>query len=277
MSKKTCFLWENNTAIDRIKKNPKKLALSSVIDILFFIVYGFLTAPLFRKLVEYIVIIGTEISQNAASMVRGENPTVGSLIANDSQLTQYFHKLLLVYLILAVVIYLVYVFFHSITWKISSEISGRKIGMYDYLKDFALVNIFWVILFIVYHFVSLYFDLNEAAIRSVQAEPSSFFRIALAVLILFTFYFAAISYALIGKVKKGKIRKSFKIGFKNFRNVLPAYLVVLLVFLILRYILNAVGDYNFVLMIIVGVVTLIPAMTWARVYFTMVVEKNVHT
>ncbi|MBN2111692.1 hypothetical protein JW707_01200, partial [Candidatus Woesearchaeota archaeon] len=219
--KKTCCLWGTNTSLEKLKKNPKKLVLASVFDALFFVAYGFLTAPIFRKLVEYAVLIGTGISQNAASITRGENPTLGSLIANDPQLTQYFQKLLLVYLLAAVVVYIVYVFFHSITWKISSDIAGRKAGMYEYMKDFAILNLFWVALFIVYHLASLYVDLNEAAVRSMQAQPGAVPRIIIAVLFFAGFYFAAVSYTFAG-ARKGKIKKCFAVGIRKFKQILPA-------------------------------------------------------
>jgi hypothetical protein len=275
MSKKTCYLFETHNSLERIKKNPKKLVLAGVIDVLFFIMYGFLTAPLFRKLIEYVIIIGTEISQNAASIARGENPTLGSMIAGSPEMTQYFRNMMLVYLLLAIVIYIIYVFFHGTAWKISSDIAGRKIRFYEYLKEFAVVNIFWIILLVVYHLLSLYSDLSDAAARSMQAEPGNVFWIIIAVLYVTTFYFAAISYALIGKVKKGKVKKAFAIGTKNAKQVLPAYLLVLLVFFVLRFVLNEIAEFDFWIMLIIGLFTMIPAFTWARVYFTMVVEKNV--
>ena len=274
--KKKCFLWIVKDSINKIKENPKKIVLAGVIDALFFFVYGFVTAPLLRKLVEYVVLIGTGISENANAMLRGETPTIGSIVANDPHLMQYAQNLLIIYVIVAIVIYIVYNFFHSITWKISSDITGRKIGIYDYMKEFALVNIFWFVAFIIYHILSLHADLQESAFRAMNAVPGNGFRIVITVLLFAIIYFAGISYALIGTVKKGKIKKSFEIGLGKVKSVLPAYVLILAVYFVIKYVLEAIGKYDTRVMFVVGLLTFIPAMTWARVYITSVVE-NAHS
>lgn len=267
-------LYKAAGAFKKIKNQPKPLILASLCDILFFVAYGFITAPLLRKLVDYVIIIGSMVSEQAASIMRGTNPSIVSIIMDDPQIRQFFNKLILIYLILAVAIYIVYTFFHATAWKLSSDIAGRKNSMYNFMKEFALLNLFWVVLFIVYHFLSLFADLRQSAMQSLKIGASNSFSIAVTILLFVIVYFAFISYTLIGKHStKQKIKKGFYLGIKKIKYILPAYVVIAAVYFVIKYLLEAAARVNFNLMIFVGLFTVIPAITWARVYLMLIVEK----
>jgi len=261
-------------AFEKVRKNPKNLAFASLSDIVFFAAYGFVTAPLFSKIVDYIIIMGTMVSEESASIARGTNPDISSVIIGNPQIRQYFNRLLIIYIILIAAIYMVYTFFQGISWKLSSNIAGRKARMHSFMREFALLNILWVGLFAVYHFISLFADLRQAAVQSMQLEASNAFGVFASVFLFAILYFAFISYTLIGKhTTKEKIKKAFYLGTRKISNILPAYLVMAAVYFCLKFLLEAFSRVNFSLMVVVGMVTVIPAMTWARVYLTMVTEK----
>lgn len=261
-------------AAKKVRESPKKLILASICDILFFVVYGFITAPLFTKIVDYIIIIGTMVSESAQGMARGASPTIGSAIVNNPQVRAYFNKLILIYIILAVAIYIVYTFFHGVCWKLSSDIAGRKVRMHKFLKEFAAINIFWILIFIIYHFLSLFADLRQAALQTMEIESANIFGIVIVVLLFVLLYFAFTSYTLVdGKGAKGKIKKSFSIGTRKISQLLPAYVVVAVAYIVLQRLLLVIAGIDYNLMIIAGILTIIPGMTLARVYITLAVEK----
>lgn len=261
-------------SLKNIKSHPKELLIAAVCDALFFFAYGFIKAPLYNKITDYIVIIGSVVSESASSMVRGTSTTIGSIIANDPQASSYFNSLILIFAILAFSVYLVYTFFQSVSWKLSHEIAGKKIGIYDFMKEFAPLTLFWFVLFIVYYLLDFFADLRNAALQSVGAEPQNLLGGFATFLVLAIFYFGLISYTLIGKgTTTEKIKKSFYVGVKKIKWILPCYAVIAVVYFVLEYILGAIGKANFTAMIIIGLITMIPAITWARVYLINIVEK----
>lgn len=258
---------------DKIKKNCSLLLIASLTDLLFFLVYGFITRPLFAKLMDYIIIIGAKVSENSASIMQDGGETIREVLLSDPETSRILSSIILIYIILGAVIYILYVFFNSIAWKLSSDIHGEKVGFYEYLKRFALVNILWVFMIYAYHFISFSHDLKNSALEVAQIEPSRFWGFVILIIPFAILYFASISYALISLKSKSAIRTSFKIGFRKAKEILPAYLLVITVYFTLNFLLFKIGAHNFNLMIILGVLTIIPGMTLARVFFTEVVKN----
>ncbi len=254
--------------------HPKLLFLAMLCDALFFFAYGFVRAPIYHKLSEYIVIIGSVLSESAASMARGNSQTMSSIIANDPAASGYFNSLLLLYALLGFSVYLVYTFFHSVSWKLSYDIRGNKIGMYKFMKEFASLTLFWFVIFIIYYFIDFFAELRQAALQSIGVESQNLLGGVMLFFLIAIFYFGMISYTIIGKgTTFGKVKKSFYIGVKKAHYIIPVYAVIAVVFFVLDYILGRIGAVNLYAMIIIGLLTMVPALTWARVYLSVVVEK----
>ena len=232
---------------------------------------GFITRPINVKVMDYVIIIGTTISEKAPSMMRGES--IGALIAEDFVMTSLFGRLIVLFAILAFSFFLVYVFFHGVVWKLSSKIAGRKMHMYSYMREFLLVNIFLMILFIVYHLLSLYADLRAASFRAFAMPVSGAFANFTIIFLIVIAYFAFISYTLIGKYKTWeKISKSFWLGTHRIKYILPAFAIIAAVIYAFGKLAQLASTAGPGLMFAVGIFTIIPAMTWARIYLTFVVE-----
>ena len=266
------IFWELAKALRKISKNPALFVGAGILDVLFFFVLGFMTRPVNIKIMDYIVIIGTAISEKAPAMTRGES--ISSIIASDYMVGGLAGNLVILFAILAVVSLLVYLFFHGVAWQFSSRIAGRKIHVYKYMKEFLLVNIFWMALYIVYYFISLFADLREASLRSFGMPASNAVAGFSTIFLVVIAYFAVISYTLTGKYKTWeKISRSFSLGVHRAKYILPASAIVFAVIFIFGGLANFASTYGDSLMVAVGVITIIPAMTLGRVYITSVVEK----
>ena len=260
-------------ALKKLKSYPRLLFASALCDALFFFIFGFITAPMYRKITEYIVIIGTAISESASSMLRGQESTINSIIANNPETSAYFNSLLLVYVILAVSVYIIYAFFHSVSWRISFGIAGKKTSMYKFMKEFSLLTLFWFVIFIIYYFIDFFAELRVVALQSMNIEAPNIMGNFATLMIILIFYFSMISYTLIGKGSTWKkIKKSFVIGVKKAKYIVPCYAVIAVVYLILETILDKIA-VNIYAMVIIGLLTMIPAITWARVYLISIIEK----
>jgi len=261
-------------ALKKLKAYPKILLVSALCDVLFFFIFGFITAPLYMKITEYIVIIGTTISESASLLMRGQEATISSIISNNPETSMYFNRLILIYVILAISIYIIYTFFHSVSWRISFSIAGKKTSIYKFMKEFSLLTLFWFAIYIIYYFIDFFSELRMAALQSMNIESQNLFGSFATVIVILIFYFSMISYTLIGKGNtREKIKKSLIIGVKKAKYLIPCYAVIAVVYLILETILDKLATVNVYLMVIVGLLTMIPAITWARVYLISIVEK----
>lgn len=258
-------------ALKRIRESPRKLALAYLCDFLFLAAYGFAAYPLFGKIVDYVIAIGTIVSEKSPQVIRGANQGLASIIRSDPQASQMLNSLMLVFLLLAVAIYITFVLFQGISWKLSSEIAGRNIHFHKYMKRFALLALFWIVLFSAYHLISLFSDIR-AAVLKIAGEGAGSFHVFVTALLIALLYFAFVSFTLAG-TSKGGIKNSFRTGAKKAGYIVSAYLVMAVAALALHALLMAAAKVDFNLMIAVGLLTVIPAITWARVYFTLVVQK----
>lgn len=276
MSKHRGVFWDAAKAFRNLKSQPGLAASSVLADFLFFFVYGFVTRPLMMKISEYVVIIGTSLSEKAAQVARGAAPNLGSLITSDPEISPYFNSLILMFLLFGITSYVIYVFFQAIAWRISFGIAGIKNPkIYNFMKEFALLNVFWLVFAAVIHFLFLFSKINEAVITKLDPLAESSFGKLAAVFFFAVIYFAFISYTLVGKKlsAKSKIAKSFQTGVKKIKLTAQVFLAIAAVYFILDYALGAVVEANYIAGLILVIAIFLPALAWARVFLIISMEK----
>ena len=247
-------------------KNKKWVLLSSFMDLLFFFVYGFATAPIYRKLVEYINVIGSFAGEAIQTATRESRSM--STILMDPAISSYFYDMILLLIILWITVYFLYCLFQAFNWKIALQLTGKKIRYLDYLKKFAVMNILWFVLFIAYYLLGFAIDIRKTIISAVmQTSPSSMLNIILAFFLIIIAYFAVISYVKIS------LKKAFFIGKSKIRQLLPSVLIIAIYILVLNIILALLTQLNVILAIVLGLILLIPAITFARIYISLITNK----
>lgn len=266
------FISELTNSFSQLRKNIIYLPFAVLTDILFLLVYGFTAGVVMNKILTYIQAIGLNAIKNSAG--KSISQLTFSGILSSPETSRYFMKIIFLYLILILIIYLVYSIFSGISWKLSNRIAIEdKISYYNYVKKFAKLNLFWIIFIIVYHPVSLFSSLIRVLSSKTGSNtfPIIFSSLVLLFLVLIA-YFMFISYALISSKAKKIISQSFKLGIKKIKCIFPMYLIISLVFLIIELILRFLSE-NFIFMLIAGIVLAIPAFTWARVYIILTINK----
>lgn len=252
----------------RIAYKQKKLFLLSVFfDILFFFVYGFATAPIYMKLMMHVNIVGTHAGEAVKTATR-ESQSMFSALSSEV-LAPYFNNIILLLIILAVTVYVLYCLFQAINWKIALQLTGKKIKYKDYLKKFMLINILWFILFALYYVLGFVVDIRKILISTImQTAPSNALNIVLMFYLIFIAYFAVISYVQLN------LLKSISTGKSKIRQLLPSILMIAVFLLALNIIVKALASVNPILAITVGLIILLPAMTIARIYISLVIQKT---
>jgi len=168
--------------------------------------------------------------------------------------------------------YIQYCIFQGVTWRFARKFVEEHVHFFSYLKKFFLVNIFWFFWF----FIVEILDYVRRLLVYLRGEEltTTLFSGLLLFFIFVIIYFAFISYALINRYKIVEaVKKSFSLGIKKINFFLLMHLIIFLVFLIINLLLILTFKVNLILMVIVGIVLVSPAYTWARVFLSLIVNE----
>jgi hypothetical protein len=266
--KKILVVKEFINSLKIIKKKKIYLIYPSLSDIFFLVFYGFILAGI----TGYVYAIGSFVSQNSGAVLRSyaKSQNLIQFIINQPQIRHYVNRILL----LIFVVYLIYCFFQGISWKLSSDMRGKRIKFLAYMKQFYTLNISWFLIFMVYNVFSFLTELGRTVMQRINPSGAVSSSIIPTAILIGIFYFTLISYTLIGKYGILKVlAKTFVIGVKKVRYILPMYLIIFLVFSILNLIMFLTFKIHENLMIVTGILLVIPAVTWARVFISVVIDR----
>ena len=258
-----------------IKANPFYVLFPVLTDILFVMWYGFVRANIGGKIVEYVQAFSAVVMQNAGGVMRNYflHGFSGAL-QTDPQIRFYMNKILLLYVLLALSIYLVYCFFQGISWKLSFNLTGKKIGFYDFMKKFFLLNIVWGLIFVVYAFTSFIADFGRMVSERQGVEiAGSIGPISIIILVVLV-YFSTISYSLIGEDNIRKtLKKTFYLGLRKIMTTAQAYTAIIIVIIIINYLLKFAFQVSYGAMMLFGLLVFMPSITWARVLINLTTKR----
>lgn len=231
------------------------------LDVVFFLALGFFTAPVSVKMKTILLQITAIFSKGLAEV--GRPDTVLDVLFSKNTIP-YWKEMIMWLLLFILITYIIYIIFQSITWNLSLRIINKKIKYLKYLKSFALLNLFWFLIFILYSLIDLIGDLRVAL---ADVKTTNFISIIANFFLMIMIYFAIISYT------KLNLRQSFKLGWKKYRTLLSAYVLVLIYFFILNFVLSKIALANYTLAVVIGLVLFLPAITWARVLLALNIER----
>lgn len=233
-----------------------------IIDVLFILSFGFSAGYFISNIQEKAV----ALLQTGESILYSGGLIKGLLSNNETI------SIILSTVGLIITIYIQYCIFQGLSWRFARKFVEQKVNILRYVKKFFLINIFWFLLFIIVELLD-YIGRLLGYLRGQTLGESFFFNIIIFLLFLIG-YFAFISYALITKYKIIEaIKKSFSIGIRKIKSILLMYLIIAVMFLIVNLLLVLIYNVNYMLMIVVGFMTVSPAYTWARVFLNLVVGK----
>lgn len=231
------------------------------LDVLFFIAVGFLTKSIVLKMQESLLQIAAVFSAGLSELSR--SGSVLDVLFSSSALP-FWKSWFLHWLLFMLVIYLVYIVVQSVAWNLSLRIIGKNISFLKYFVSFALLNLFWFLLFIVYNIIDLTGDLRSSM---SSGATISLFSVFAGILLIFLAYFAVISYVRLS------LKKSFIFGCKRYRELVPPYFFVLLYFFILNFVLSKIVLTSYAFAVVAGIVLFVPAIAFARVYLALNINK----
>ncbi len=257
------------------KLNWNLVPLCILIDILFIFSIGYIVAEIYAKMIEHLVPM-VEIMQQSEAQIGNLITSQIDLINVLSQKALFMdHYISVIFLagLFIVLVYALYNIFQGINWFIANKIANKKAVLCRFLARFSFVNFVWFILLVLVgiFFVKFFMSTSTSMSPVVSSQfivYTSIFMIAIVV------YFALISYSLINKLGLFKaLKNTFLIGYKKFRNIFSIYLIIIILFVITDLILRLIYKIHPTVMFIAGLFTVLPLITFARVYLIESMEK----
>lgn len=217
-------------ALNDSKKNYKIFIIIMLLDVLFFIVYGFITAGFFKN-----------VSESASQFIQ-------ALMSNSQQTSSLFYSTLLYYFIFLIIFYLVHSFLQGASWFFSNKINENKISYWNFFK----LNLLWIpTLFILVTFQ--YMRRIAGALNNQDTTAGDY--VFYAVMIIFT-YIMIMSYSS----NSFSIKKAVKLENVFFM------IILIIMFTVLNLILQLTLTIPY-LTLILGLLTVIPLIAIARIVF----------
>ncbi len=212
------------------KKRYDMLLVIMLLDILFFIIYGFITAGFFQN-----------VSESSSQFIQ-------ALISGSPQTSSLFYSTLLYYFIFLILFYITYSFIQGASWFFAHKINGNKISYWSFFK----LNLLWIP--IIFVFVTFQYMRRIAGVLNNQSTVAGDYVFYALMIILI--YFMIISYAN----NSFSVKKAIKL-----ENIF-LFLILIILFAILNFILQLTLNVPY-LTLILGLITVIPLIAMARVMF----------
>lgn len=217
-------------ALNASKKNYKLLLLVMLFDVLFFIIYGFITAGFFQN-----------VSESASQFIQ-------ALMSQSPQTSSLFYSTLFYYFIFLILFYMVYSFMQGASWFFSYKIQGNKISYWSFFK----LNLLWIpILSILVTFQYMRRIAGVLNNKNTDAGDYVFYAVMIILIYLMIISYSNNSFSIKKAIKK--------------ENILFMIILITL-FAILNFILQLTLTISY-LTFILGLLTVIPLIAIARIVF----------
>ncbi len=241
-------------------KNTQTLFLTMAYDVLFFIALGFVTRPLFDRIIAYAQAVFAVLGKKAPELVQAAAKGESTVMLPGT--SAYLWKLVLVYLVLFVVVYLVYSFIEGLAWRNTAKLFSSQQAFSQYLLPFFRLSLVWVFLFGIYHLFTLYLDYR--VLVAAQGNPYPALLTALRYFcVLFFGYFIIVTYAALPWRKT--IGSAVGFAWQHFSDFAFTYIFIWVVFILLQFVLIAAFRLSNTVGIIAGMILVLPWLSFVRV------------
>lgn len=178
------------------------------------------------------------------------------LYANLKKVTRIFSLAILV-------MYLTYVILNGLNWDFTNLFVNKKLGFPGYEIQFAVLAFIFLLPAMIIFRVIL-----KSLIQLDFLYP---LKIIFAAIILATWYFMMISFALINKYKLNQLKKhllkTFIIGYKKAGILIPTYIIIIAVLSAFLYLVYLLQDSAYLSATFLSLILFIIAVVWSRIYF----------
>ncbi|VVB81674.1 Uncharacterised protein [uncultured archaeon] len=244
-----------------IRKNLLLFITAIVVDVTFFIAYGFYTAKIGEKITAYATLI-----INKLSIIMAEQPTGLLKHLFDAEIKPLTINLGLLVIIFFATTYILYCIFQGTSWWFITKINEKKDRYHNYLLGFARINLIWMAGYIIYKILDVIISVRYALMQKIAENATNTggkILFAAALLLGITAFF---SYPTL---KPGTL----------FRTPLKTSILILIIgvafYIAIQLMLPQINKINAQAALIIGTIILFTGINLVKVYTTR--ATNVHT
>lgn len=242
------------------KQHSQELWLPFVVELGFFVIFGFFAIPLRQWIFNNLLLVGdqfiTSSSNLEAEFAFGDFPNLANIF-----------WLLLIFLVL---MYIVYSLVQGFLWV--RALDYGKMKDYSYIKKFFRANIFWMILFIIYGAVSFIGSYVDTIAARIRPDGISVFGSMAHILFIIILYFALPSYVFLkNNSVAASIKKGFRFGFslKGLR-----VLLVMILFGVVYTAVGAINLFSYEFFLAMGIFVIPVALFFSRLWIGVIVHDT---
>ena len=238
-----------------------RILLSPFWELIFFVAIGFATAPIFNRILIYAQAYFGALAVQAPMLLQGTPPASS---------TALLAKLIVLYLIFFVTVYLVYGLCEGLAWAYASKAVFPNIDGRTYLCRFARANLLWIPLYAALHLMSLLADFQLLNAESMGIAPPTLLPTTLVVFSILLAYAAFMDYALLPMMANGRLRTIFRVVPK----LLPVLALIVLIFLAVNAILIWAFSVNQFFALAIGMLLVLPLFTYGRLLWMNALQSR---
>lgn len=254
-------MFENlvESAIE-FNKRRKDLALSSLLDFLFFFLYGVVTYLVLDRIREHALAAFNIIQQNEG-IVRAAKTDLFSIMSTLPGFDASFNQVLFWLLILVVSVFFTYTIVQYLSWRIVSKDKSAS-----FFRQFILLSAVWTL----FYFTITFFKNAKSFFFMLQDIPETK-TVLFAVLFFILAYLAFISYSSIGMGSKKRFRTlRLALRMNSIYSLLELAALFFLLDIIIR-VLNIIHPY---LALSVGGISLLALISFAKLHMLRTIRMQ---
>lgn len=272
-SKKGIKLFFNNLKYSFFKtnksilNNSKLFYLAVLLDIIFFMIFGFVNES-FRKFIQLNLEVLNTVMMTAQGVDLKVSPNLGTIVLN-SQTAPYLFNIIFLALLSVVSTYFLISFFIGISNAIRTNIDKLdNTKILKYFKSFYKNSILWVFIYIIFSSTSLYITFINTVRPRLDIEPT-FMSNLMPLIGVFLLYYFVTSFSYINN-NEGY----FQIIKLSTKNILKNISVFLLGFSLINFvvwIMVLIGMLNSFILAFITLVLLSLLMSYLLIYYNNIV------
>lgn len=257
-------LNEAKHALTTLKTRPLHVLLSSIVDIVFLFVYGFVTQyPRDQAFSSAIKLeqVFSQLLANASTTY--DTPSMLRLFFDRLALPHVLNILFWL-LVLLLILYVLYALFQGFAWKLAA---GTDMAAY------AKLSAFWIGIIGITYLITAIIDMRAILVQSITEQPASTVpHLAFQIITVIFLYFFILATGLLKDSWTRANKNAFRIGTRSILFLIPPAALLIGAILVLNAFLMWLFTHNNLVGIIVGVLTIFPGLFVARVYIARVTE-----
>ncbi len=273
----TYVLKEAKQSLVDCWQNKGYFAVSTLADIVFLIVYGFLANIMVFKITQYMTAAAIKFGESSSSATIDQMALspIRTVISENPVVRSYIVKMFLLIFLFMAIAYITYCVFESFSWKNIFMISKEEYTFSDMLKQFSMLNLIWFVFVLIIQVISFFSRLKADILSGVSTEGLPGPGIVIMTLGYALTYLIFISYGLMTRREKASrtFKESFRIGYERFFYLAPAFILLMLLLNAISLLLVKAFGFSYVAQFIFVVVIAMPIITLMKVYFTRIVSE----